>query len=104
MIRRGAAIDPGAPALSFFLRVAEHRRPERWTYAQLLARITQAANLFHALGATKDSVIAFVLPNLPETHFVIWGGQAAAIVCAINPLLEPRAIAELLRSAKVSML
>ncbi|HKP62216.1 MAG TPA: acyl-CoA synthetase [Polyangiales bacterium] len=104
MIQRGAAIDPGAPALSFFLRVAEHRNPERWTYAQLLAGITQTANLFHSLGATKDSVIAFVLPNLPEAHFVIWGAEATGIVFAVNPLLEPRAIAELLRGANASIL
>jgi fatty-acyl-CoA synthase len=104
MIRRGAALDPQATALSFFLRTEGHARPETWSYARLLAGITQAANAFHALGANKDTVIAFVLPNLPETHFVIWGGQAAGIVAAINPLLEPAAIAELLDAAGVSIL
>ena len=103
MIRRGAAINPQAPALSFFLRTEDHRKPEVWTYQTLLARITQTANFFHRLGATKDTVIAFVLPNLPETHCVIWGGQAAGIVTAINPLLEPAAIAELLNAANASI-
>ncbi len=103
MIRRGAVINPNAPALSFFLRTEDHRKPEVWTYKTLLARITQTANFFHHLGATKDTVIAFVLPNLPETHCVIWGGQAAGIVTAINPLLEPAAIAELLNAANASI-
>lgn len=95
-IRRTAIAHPDAPALSFFLRAVDQARPETWTYRQLLAQITRTANLFHSLGADKDSVIAFVLPNLPETHFVIWGGQATGIVAAINPLLEPQAIADLL--------
>ena len=49
-------------------------------------------------------MIAYVLPNLPETHFVIWGGQAAGIVCAINPLLEGEAIGKLLKAAGASVL
>ena len=96
MIRRGASLNPEAPALSFFLSVNDHRTPQTWSYAALLARITQMANFFDSIGVKKDSVIAFVLPNLPETHFVIWGGQAAGIVAAFNPLLEGPALAELL--------
>lgn len=98
MIRRRAEATPHAPAISFFLRVAEHVRPEVFDCATLFARITQAANLFHSLGVGKDDVVAYVLPNLPETHFTIWGSQAAGIVGAINPLLEPPAIAELLNA------
>jgi acyl-CoA synthetase (AMP-forming)/AMP-acid ligase II len=65
LIARGASLEPGAPALSFFRTVEEHRRPETWTYGELLARITRTANFFHRLGSTKDTVIAVVLPHLP---------------------------------------
>lgn len=99
LIKQSAEEYPDALALSFFLTTAEHKRPETWSYRELLARITQTANFFHSLGVGKDDVIAFVLPNLPETHFTIWGGQAAGIVAAINPLLEADAIAELLQAA-----
>ncbi|MDC0661449.1 acyl-CoA synthetase [Marinobacter sp. SS21] len=104
MLRRGAELDPTAPALSFFLSVKGHKRPEVWSYAEFLAQVTQAANLFHSLGVGKDDVVAYVLPNLPETHFTIWGGQAAGIVAAINPLLEPSAIAELLNATGARVL
>lgn len=87
---------PKAPALSFFLRSQDYARPEVLNYETLFGRITATANFFHELGVGKDDVVAFVLPNLPETHLTIWGGQAAGIVLAINPLLEPAAIAELL--------
>lgn len=104
LLKRGAALDPAAPALSFFLTIEDQDRPEIWSYRRLIAEITRTANAFHALGAGPDTVIAFLLPNLPETHFVLWGGEAAGVVAAINPLLEPEAIAELLNAAGASIL
>jgi fatty-acyl-CoA synthase len=104
MIRSAAAAHAKAPALSIFLRAQDHERPTTWNYETLLARITATANFFHGLGIGKDDVVAFVLPNLPETHLTIWGGQAAGIVFAINPLLEPAAIGELLRAGGAKVL
>ena len=104
LIQQGAAINPKAPALSFFLETQNFKKPRVWNYKQLLDSINQTANFFHGLGATKDTVIAYILPNLPETHFVIWGGQATGIIAAINPLLESNAIAELLNSVKAEIL
>jgi len=104
LICGGAGIDRSAPALSFFLEANAHRDVETWTYAELLDAITRTANFFDRLGATKDTVIAFVLPNLPETHFVIWGGEAAGIVLALNPLLEAPALAKLLDAARAEIL
>ena len=104
LIARGASIDPDAPALTFFATVDEHRRPQTWTYRELLARVTQVGNFFHRLGARKETKIAFILPNLPETHFVIWGGQAAGIVVALNPMLEAAPLEALLEAAGAEIL
>src|SRR6202049_837817 len=104
MICRGAAINPVAPALSFFATADDHRNAECWTYSELVRDVTRTANMFARLGVHRDSVVAYVLPNLPETHFVIWGGEAAGIVCAINPLLESEAIGELLNASCASVL
>ena len=48
--------------------------------------------------------MAYVLPNLPETHFVIWGAEAAGIIFAINPLLDPAHIGEILKAANAKVL
>ena len=106
MIRRGAAINPSAPALSFFLRAADHRKAQTWTYHELVRDITRTANLLTRLGIRRDEVVAYVLPNLPETHFVIWGGEAAGTVCAINPLpvvLRLRAVMDRSKSFEVAL-
>ena len=45
-----------------------------------------------------------MLPNLPETHFVIWGGETAGAVLAINPYLEPVQITALMKAARARAL
>ncbi|HKN28748.1 MAG TPA: acyl-CoA synthetase [Roseiarcus sp.] len=55
-------------------------------------------------GVASDRPVAFVLPNLPETHFTIWGGEAAGAALAINPMLEAKQIADLMRTARASVL
>ncbi|POA19669.1 acyl-CoA synthetase [Pseudomonas sp. FW300-N1A1] len=102
-LRQAAEYFPKAPALSFFADAADFKRTYEWNYSQLFADITRAANAFHDLGIKPGEVLAFVLPNLPETHFTIWGGEAAGIVMAINPLLEAKQMAGLLNAAKVSV-
>ena len=104
LLVQGAARAPQAPALSFFLTAVDYRRPWTWTYGEWLGRITQTANMFRKLGVQRQDVIAFVMPNLPETHWVIWGGEAAGIVFAINPLLEAPLILDLLLAAKTKWL
>ena len=95
-LSRSANSWPDAKALSFFLTADAYDRAFSWTYAELREEVTQAANLFHQLGVDEDQPVAFVVPNLPETHFAIWGGEAAGVALAINPLFEPAQIRELL--------
>ena len=104
MIGAAARAHPDAPALSFFLRVEDHARPEVWSYATLFSGITATANFLHELGVGAHDVVAFALPNLPQTHLAMWGGQAAGIAFAINPGLEPAAIADLLDAAQAKVL
>ncbi|MGQ7959199.1 acyl-CoA synthetase [Pseudomonas sp. SP16.1] len=104
LIRRSAAAQPDAPALSFILQGDGEEQPLRLSYAELLGKITQTANAFHRLGLRPGKAVSFLLPNLPQTHFTIWGGEAAGIVNAINPLLEPEHIAELIHASDSELL
>lgn len=99
-LKAQAEKTPDRPALTFFLDATRFEHAHVWDYRQLFANITRAGNAFTHLGLKHDEVIAFILPNLPETHFTIWGGEAAGIVMPINPLLEAAQIGELLRAAR----
>ncbi|GAB2889079.1 acyl-CoA synthetase [Microbulbifer echini] len=87
-------------AISYFLSGKDYRKPVKISYQTLAERITQTANLFNSIGLKEDDTVAFILPNLPETHYVLWGAEAAAKVLAINPLLESRQIEELIRHSQ----
>ncbi len=104
LLRRSAQRHGGNIALSFFLEAASHRKCEHMSYARLFAEVTRTANFLHRLGAGAGDVTALMLPNLPETHVALWGGEAAGVVMPVNPLLEPSAIAALLSAAKAKVL
>ena len=104
LIKNGAAINPDATAISFFLGGDSYDQPMQVPYRDLMANITRTANMFHDLGVGPNDVISYLLPNLPHTHYVLWGGEAAGIVNPINPLLEPDTIAEICQAAGTKIL
>ena len=69
----------------------------RFSYQQLFEKVTQTANALHSLGVTADDTVSMMLPNLPQSHFTIWGAEAAGIFNPINPLLDVEHIIALMR-------
>ncbi|MEO1038204.1 MAG: acyl-CoA synthetase [Pseudomonadota bacterium] len=84
-----ASPEPGAPA-------------RRWTYSQLMAEITRTANALHQAGEGKPA--AYLLPNLAETHFVLWGAAAGAGAAPVNPLLSADVVAEIVQASGAGVL
>ncbi len=91
------------PALSFQLMSGPTDKSETLTWAEYLAKATQAANLFRSLGVGPDDVVAFVLPNSVETAITVLGGSIAGIVNPINPLLDADQISSILRETKAKV-
>jgi acyl-CoA synthetase (AMP-forming)/AMP-acid ligase II len=104
LLKLGASIGSNAPALSFFLRTEDQKLPWVWSHHAWMAKVTQAANMLRRLGVQRDSVVAYVLPNLPETHWTIWGAETAGVVMALNPLLEPTTLLDLMLAANVQLI
>ncbi len=99
ILRQAARRGPERAAIRFLPRGRADDEPQTVSYAELLENVYRTANFFHDLGIGATDVVSYLLPNLPETHYVIWGGQAAGIVNAVNPLLQPRQIADILTDA-----
>jgi len=100
----GAAINPGAAALQFLSKADPDEAPETVSYAQFIARVTQAANLFHDLGVGPNDVVSLLLPLVPQSFFALFGAQAAGIANPVNPLLSATQISEILRAANTRVL
>src|SRR5512139_2077819 len=104
VLRQSAEKFGEREALVFVPKGSADEPPFVYSYAELLRRVTRAANLFHRLGIGPADVVAYALPSLPQTHFALWGGEAAGIACAVNPLLEAKHMVEILRAAGAKVL
>lgn len=99
-----AAAHAERPALAF-LAEASHEEPQRViSYTDFVGNVARAGNLLRNLGLGPRDVVAYLLPALPETHYLLWGAETAGIALPINPLLQAEHIAALLRAASARLL
>ena len=103
-IKLGAAHSADASAIQFLPNASPEDTPTVIPYGQLVARVTQAANMFHALGVGASDVVSFLLPLLPQSFFTLFGAEATGIANPVNPLLEAHQIAEILEATGTKVL
>lgn len=104
LLEKGAAANPDAIAISFLLNGDSYETPIEISYSQLIGKIRQAANMFHDLGVGPDDVVTYIMPSIPQTHYTLWGAEAAGIANPINPLLEASTIRDICTAAKTKIL
>ena len=91
-------------ALHFFLQGKDYHKPETYTYQQFIGKVNATANMFRDLGISHTDVVTYILPNLPETMFTVYGAETAGIVNAVNPLLDSKHIIDIMNAAGSKML
>lgn len=92
-----AEVTPAATAMLF--------KDQAFTYAQLQAGVSAAADGLLALGIKPGERVATYLPKQPETVFGLFGAAAAgACFVPVNPLLKPRQVAYILAHCNVRVL
>jgi fatty-acyl-CoA synthase len=104
LIEEMAAKDPERTAIALPGGEDRSDRPVRLSYGTLLKGVHQTANLLADLGVEPGDVIAELLPNLYQAHLLLWGGQAAGIVCPLHPCLPVEQTIALLRAAQAKVL
>ncbi|CAN7230844.1 acyl-CoA synthetase [Variovorax paradoxus] len=104
IFRNAGAAFGGKTALTFLRTGNPADAPIRWSYAELLARIHQTANMLHALGVGPQDAVAVLLPGCLEYHLALWGGEAAGIVQPLNPLLTDEKLVALMTAGRAKVL
>ena len=99
-LSRTAKAHPDRPAISFQLLAGPRDPATTLTWQDLLERVTETANLFRKLGIGPTDTVAYLLPNSIETPVVLLAGATAGIVNPINPLLDAKQIAGILRETR----
>ena len=104
LLHKAVASSPEQPARCF-LPLGDPSQPgEALTARAFLGKVHQTANLLADLGMGPPDVMALLLPDLLETQVLLWGGQAAGIVCPIPPWLPALQVVDLLQAAKAKVL
>jgi fatty-acyl-CoA synthase len=104
LIEKGASVNPDAVAMSFLRDGDAYLEPQQVTYRQFMAKIRQTANMLADMGVGPKDVVTYLLPNLPQTHYVLWGAETAGIANPINPLLEAETIRDICQAAGTKVL
>lgn len=104
LLSQAAAKHGDKTAIRFLPTGSPDEDPITLNFKQFFGRITQAANMLADLGVGPEDTTAILLPLLPQTHFALWGAEAAGIASPINFLLSPNHIADLLNSSKAKVL
>ncbi len=94
---------PQRIGLTMIMTGAADEQPRRINYREMLGLIRRAANMFDAIGGKRPGV-AYMLPNLIETHATLWGAETAGFAVPINFLLQPDHIAELIQASGATIL
>jgi len=104
VLHKALASSPEQPARCFLPLGDQPQLGEALTARAFLGKVHQAANLLADLGMGPQDVMALLLPDLLEKEVLLWGGQAAGIVCPIPPTLPASQVADLLQAAQAKVL
>lgn len=104
LLCRAAALFADRPAITMLRDPADERSGVVLSYAGLLNRVNQTANVFRSLGLGSEESVALLLPTLPETLIALWGAMCAGRACPINYMLSPEQIAAILREVRARIL
>jgi fatty-acyl-CoA synthase len=95
---------PDAPALIYHPDGDPGHCERQMSFSQLLAKVTQMANLLHDLGLQTQEVVSLLMPLSPESFVALLGAQAAGIASPVNPLLSAAQIGEILRASNTRVI
>ena len=103
LIEAAARARPDHCALHYLADIGDPGRNARISYAALVEKIRQAANLFRRLGVGAGDSVAILMPHVPSGQIALWGAEVAGAACPVNPMLRPEHIIGLLKAARAKV-
>jgi len=103
LFTQAAARHGERTALTMIMSGAEDETARQMSHRELLGAITRTANFFFSLAGNRPGV-AYLLPNLIETHLSLWGAETAGYAVPINFLLQAEHIADLVQASGAKIL
>src|SRR5699024_3065715 len=105
LLKNSCLHDPDADALVYFSDPKQCQQTQTvWCFSTLLSRVGQFGNLLRTCGVTQDTAVSLLLANTPDCLVAFLGSQSVAVANPVNWMLEPAAIADVLRRAQSKVL
>jgi len=95
------------PALTYLQEISPKFVDETISYLDLLGNINRTVRLIRdRLGniGEKRPVVSFMLPSLPETHYILWAAESVGIANPLNPLMSVDALTALTAKAETDII
>lgn len=96
LLNGAASRQPDRPAIIFVDSPDPSAAIREVSYGAFLDSVDRHASALKRSGLGQGATAAHLLPNLPETHFVVLGGQAWGAVVPVNWALEADLVASIL--------
>ncbi|MCY1395671.1 Long-chain-fatty-acid--CoA ligase FadD13 [compost metagenome] len=87
-----------------YLGNLEPLQEQHVSYDELLANINRSARLILDLAGTRRPVVSMLLPNIPQSQYLLWAAASVGVANPINPLLSEEALYNLMLKAKTELI
>jgi fatty-acyl-CoA synthase len=104
LLRAACERHPARVALRMLSRGSADAATRDLDYGALLEGVHRTANALHACGLAPGAAVTLLLPNLIESHFALWGAQAAGIASPVNPMLDASYLARICEETNAEVL
>ncbi len=87
-----------------YLHTFEPPDSQQIGYAELLANINRTARLIGDFTESRKPVVSLLLPNIPQSQYLLWAATSVGIANPLNPLLSEDALYSLMLQAKTELI
>ncbi|MHC8354283.1 AMP-binding protein [Pseudomonas sp. LB3P81] len=77
---------------------------QHFSYTELLCNVNRAARLILDLAGRHKPVVSLLLPNIPQSQYLLWAAASVGIANPLNPLLNEDALYNLMLEAKTDLI
>ncbi|RLA41546.1 MAG: AMP-binding protein, partial [Gammaproteobacteria bacterium] len=107
LLQQSARCFGECTALTYLKEVSPKISDEKLSYSELLKNVNRVVRLINGHLEHADGspiVTSFLLPNIPQTNYILWGAETAGIANPLNPMLSDNALIALMDTAKTDIL
>ncbi|BAN47091.1 AMP-binding protein [Metapseudomonas resinovorans] len=103
LLQASASAHRDKPALTYLSDLSPIEG-QQVSYGELLANTHRAARLILDLAGSRKPVVSLLLPNIPQSQYLLWSAACVGVANPLNPLLCEDALYNLMLKANTELI